>query len=63
MAHPIGNPTKLTTTVVYGTHLTIHTQIQAALRALAVADVLVDISVVRKSVGNNFMGIITYEDQ
>jgi len=53
----------MTTSVVYGTHLTIHTQIQAALRALANGDKIVDISVIRKPVGNNYMGIITFEDQ
>ena len=53
----------MTTSVVYGTHLTIHTQIQAALRALANGDKIVNISVIRKPVVNNYMGIITFEDQ
>jgi|TARA_R100001463_G_scaffold30495_8_gene69266 hypothetical protein len=63
MSHEITAAAKMTTSVVYGTHLTIHTQIQAALRALANGDKIVDISVIRKPVGNNYMGIITFEDQ
>ena len=63
MSHTITDKTKLTTTVVYGTHITIHTQIQTALRALANGDKIIDISVVRKSVGNSFMAVITFEDQ
>jgi len=63
MSHTITAAAKMTTSVVYGTHLTIHTQIQAALRALANGDKIVDISVIRKPVGNNYMGIITFEDQ
>lgn len=63
MSHTITAAAKMTTSVVYGTHLTIHTQIQAALRALADGDKIVDISVIRKPVGNNYIGIITFEDQ
>ena len=63
MPSPINNPAKLTTLVVYGSQLTIHSSIQTALRTLAVGDAIIDISVVRKSVGNNYMAIITYEDQ
>jgi len=63
MSHTITDPAKLTTTVVFGTQDTIHTQLQTALRALAASDKIVDISISRKSVGNNFIGIITYEDQ
>ena len=53
----------MTTSVVSGTHLTIHTQIQTALRALANGDKIVDISIIRKAVGNNYIAVITYEDQ
>ena len=63
MSHTISNNTKLTTTVVYGNNNTIHTQIQTALRALASGDKIIDISIVRKSVGNNCFAVITYEDQ
>lgn len=63
MSHTITDPAKLTTAVVIGTQSTIHTLIQTALRALAAGDKIVDISINRKSVGNNFIGIITYEDQ
>tara|TARA_Y100000004_G_C8921674_1_gene415722 strand:- start:187 stop:378 length:192 start_codon:yes stop_codon:yes gene_type:complete len=63
MSHTIGAAAKLTTEVVYGTHLNIHTNIQTALRALANGDKIISIDVVRKSAGNKFMAIITYEDQ
>jgi hypothetical protein len=63
MSHTISDPAKLTTLVVYGSQLTIHSQIQTALRTLAAGDKVIDVSVVRKSVGNNYMAIITYEDQ
>ena len=63
MSHTITDKTKLTTTVVYGNNNTIHTQIQTALRALANGDKIIDISIVRKSVGNNCFAVITYEDQ
>ena len=54
MSHAIADPTKLNVVAVYGTHLTIKTQIE---------DVIVDISVSKLSVGNNFMALITYEDK
>mgnify|MGYP003136826708 CR=1 FL=1 len=63
MSHPISEPTKLTTVVVYGSQSTIHSQTQTALRGLAAGDKVIDISIVRKSVGNNFMAVITFEDQ
>ena len=64
MSHTITDPAKLTTVVVYGSQLTIHSQIQTALRGGLVADdKIIDISVIRKSVGNNFMAVITFEDQ
>lgn len=63
MSHTISDPAKLTTLVVYGSQLTVHSQIQTALRTLAAGDKVIDVSVVRKSVGNNYMAIITYEDQ
>jgi hypothetical protein len=51
----------LFTTVVYGTQLTIHSQIETALQALDADTEIFDISIVRKSVGNNFLAVITYE--
>ena len=63
MSHTIGNASKLTSTTAYGNNNTIHTQIQTALRALAAGDKIIDISIVRKSVGNNCFAVITYEDQ
>ncbi len=59
---PIQIPGNLTTKVVYGTHLTIHSQLQTALRTLGPGDEIFDISIVRKSVGNQYMAIISYED-
>jgi hypothetical protein len=63
MSHNITDASKLTSTTVYGNNNTIHTQIQSALRALAAGDKIIDISIVRKSVGNNCFAVITYEDQ
>jgi hypothetical protein len=63
MSHTIGTPAKLTSTTVYGNNNTIHTQIQTALRALVAGDKIIDISIIRKSVGNNCFAVITYEDQ
>lgn len=63
MSHTITDPAKLSTLVCYGSQLTIHVQIEATLRTLAAGDKVIDVSVVRKSVGNNYMAIITYEDQ
>tara|TARA_X000001382_G_scaffold106469_1_gene81865 strand:- start:697 stop:888 length:192 start_codon:yes stop_codon:yes gene_type:complete len=63
MSHTITDPAKLTTVTVSGTQSTIHTIIQTALRGLAAGDKIVDISIIRKSVGNNFIAIITFEDQ
>ena len=59
---PVQIPANLSTKVVYGTHLTIHSQLQTALRTLAQNDEIFDISIVRKSVGNQYMAIISYED-
>jgi hypothetical protein len=59
---PINDPSALTTAVVYGTQLTIHSQLQAELRTtLSASDELYDVSIVRLSTGNNYMAIITYE--
>lgn len=63
MSHTITDASKLTSTTVHGNNNTIHAQIQIALRALAAGDKVIDISVVRKSVGNNCFAVITYEDQ
>jgi len=51
----------MTTAVVYGTQLTIHSQLQAELRGLSSGDELYDVSIVRLSTGNNYMAVITYE--
>mgnify|MGYP003118623493 FL=1 len=61
MSHTITDKTKLRTSVVYGNQLTIHASIQTGLQALANGDKVIDISVVRKSVGNQFVAIISYE--
>lgn len=58
---PVMTPANLATKVVYGTHLTIHSELQTALRTLAANDEIFDISIVRKSVGNHYMAIISYE--
>tara|TARA_R110002126_G_scaffold18370_4_gene70511 strand:+ start:163 stop:354 length:192 start_codon:yes stop_codon:yes gene_type:complete len=63
MSHTISNPAKLTVQTVHGNNNTIHGAIQTALRALAAGDKVVDISITRKSVGNNCFAVITYEDQ
>ncbi len=58
----IGNPATLTTKVCYGTQLTIHSQLQSTLRTLGAGDTIMDISIVKMAVGNNFMAVISYED-
>ena len=63
MSHAIADPTKLNVVAVYGTHLTIKTQIEVTIRTLLATDVIVDISVSKLSVGNNFMALISYEDK
>ena len=63
MSHTITDPAKLTTVSVIGTQTTLPTVIQTALRGLAASDKIIDISISRKSVGNNFIAIITFEDQ
>lgn len=59
---PINVPANCETTTVYGTQLTIGSQIQTALQALAATTELLDISIVKLAVGNNFMAVISYED-
>jgi len=59
---PIMTPANIKTIVVYGTHLTIHSELQTALRTLGAQDEIFSINIVRKSVGNNFMAVVSYED-
>jgi hypothetical protein len=59
---PIQDASNIKTKVVYGTHLTIHTELQTALRTLGAQDEIFSINIVRKSVGNQFMAVISYED-
>ena len=63
MSHAVADPTKLNVSTVYGTHATIGANIEATLRTLLATDVIISISVARKSVGNQFIGVITYEDK
>jgi hypothetical protein len=58
---PVQIPANLSTKVVYGTHLTIHSELQTALRTLSANDEIHGINIVRKSVGNHYMAIISYE--
>ena len=60
---PVGNKANLTTIVVYGTHLDIHTKIQTELRGVATIAELFSVNIVRRAVGNNYMAVITYEAQ
>ena len=62
MSFNIANPATLSTKVCYGTQLTIHSQLQSTLRTLGAADVLIDISIAKMAVGNNFIAVITYDD-
>lgn len=59
---PIQNASNIKTIVVYGTHLTIHSELQTALRTLGANDEIFSINIVRKSVGNQFMAVVSYED-
>jgi len=59
---PVQNAANISSLVVYGTHTTIHTQIQASLRANVDAqDEVISVNIVRLNHGNNMMGVITYE--
>lgn len=58
---PINNPSNVNVTTVYGTLLTIDSEIQTALRALSAGSELLSLNIVRKAVGNNYMAVISYE--
>ena len=58
---PISDPTAVTVTTVYGTHLTIATAIENALQGLTAGTEIFSISVVKLAVGNNFSATIAYE--
>jgi hypothetical protein len=58
---PINNPSNVSVTTVYGTLLTIDSEIQTALRALSAGSELLSLNIVRKAVGNNYMAVISYE--
>jgi hypothetical protein len=58
---PINNPSNVSVTTVYGTLLTIDSEIQTALRALSAGTELLSLNIVRKAVGNNYMAVISYE--
>ncbi len=60
---PINDPTKVTCVKVETSMATMHTDLQASLRATLVAtDELLDISVIRQDNGNNVVVVYTYED-
>jgi len=63
MSHTIADKTKLSTTVIFGTHATISANIQAHWLSLTNGDKIVDISITRKSVGNQYFAVITVEGQ
>jgi hypothetical protein len=61
MGHIIQTPANLNSATVIGSHLTIASAIEAEIQGLSAQDTIVDISIIRKAVGNNFFAIITYE--
>lgn len=58
---PITDPSAVSTTTVHGTHLTIGALIEGIVQGLNANSELIDISVVRHAVGNNYSAFITYE--
>ena len=63
MAHTIADPTKMTVNTVTGTHATIGGVIETFLQTLTAGDDIVEINIVKKSHGNNFIAYITWENQ
>lgn len=63
MSHTISDPSKLTVNTLSGTHATIGTMIQTYLRTLVASDKIIDITIVKKSHGNNYVAYVTFEDQ
>lgn len=59
---PITDPSAVATTTVHGTHLTIGASIEGVLQGLNANSEVIDISVVRRAVGNNYTAFITYEE-
>jgi len=59
---PVQNAANISSLVVYGTHTTIHTQIQTSIRAnVDGQDEVISVNIVRLNHGNNMMAVITYE--
>jgi hypothetical protein len=58
---PINDPANVTVSTLHGTHLTIGAAIQTALRALPANTQVFDISIIRRSTGNNCTAVITVE--
>ena len=61
MSHTIGTAENITVSVIYGSLTGIHTEIQNYIQSLSTGDKIVDISIVRKSVGNNLTAFVTVE--
>ena len=63
--HTITDKSKMTVSTVTGTHATIGATIQTLLRGATFAngDKVVEINIVKKSHGNNYIAYITWEDQ
>ena len=58
---PIMDPSAISVTTVYGTHLTIASEIETALQGLSANSTVISVNIVRKAVGNNYMAVISYE--
>ena len=58
---PINDPSNVTVVTVHGTYLTIGAAIQTSLRGFPANTQVFDISIVRRSTGNNCTAIISVE--
>lgn len=58
---PIQIPANISVETVYGTHLTIGSEIETVLQGISANSEVISVNVVRKAVGNNYMAIISYE--
>ena len=58
---PIIDNSKILTKVCYGTHLTIHTEVDTMMSSLPNNSEVHGLTVTKMSVGNNFIAVVCYE--
>lgn len=58
---PINNNTKIESKVCYGTHLTIHTQVDTMMSSIPNNSEVHGLTVTKMAVGNKFIAVVCYE--